>query len=123
VINKVHHIGISVTDLKESIYFYKSNGFELESEFELESPKSKCAFMTKAGSAGIELFDFSDPNNSGATSIKNHVAYESTNIESDFSKLIEVGFTVSIPITPGNFVKRFAHLIDKSGNTIELVET
>ncbi|MGH7192842.1 MAG: VOC family protein, partial [Candidatus Saccharimonadales bacterium] len=58
MITRMHHFGMMSDDLQESIAAYEALGFKLYRRF--AKPGMKAAMLFKDG-AGIEFFEFEDP--------------------------------------------------------------
>ena len=76
----------------------------------------------RKGDDGIELFQFKDPSAELSRKISNHTAFTTDDIEKDVQVFLDNGYELSIPISPGTVVKRYAYVADKHGVQIELCE-
>ncbi len=121
MIKKIAHIGITVENLEKGIDFYKSLGFSEVKRFEESDPQLKAAFLGKEG-MGLEIFEFTNPEDPKAKIISNHTGLISDDLESDIKIFEQNGFTVAIPVRHGVTVKRYVFLKDKNGNAFELIE-
>lgn len=121
MIKQLHHFGIMVDDLEKQINFYESLGFKVVMRFTYDAIEAKAAMMRK-DKAGVELWQIGKPDDEMAQKIKKHSAFESDDLEADVEAFLQNGYTLAIPIRPGNVVKRYAYLLDSNGNYIELLE-
>lgn len=131
MIKKIEHIGIAVKDLESSIYLYQklfqTKCYKIE---EVSSEGVKTAFF-QIGDSKIELLEATNNDSPIAKFLDkkgagfHHIAFETSNIESEISRLIEDGFEL-IHLTPkdGADNKRIAFLHPKSvsGLLVELCQ-
>jgi catechol 2,3-dioxygenase-like lactoylglutathione lyase family enzyme len=115
----MHHFGMMVKDLDISIRNYETLGFKVYKRF--TKPGMKAAMLFN-GNAGIEFFEFENPEDGDALKIKKHSAFESDDLEYDVDQYLKLGYKLAIPISKGSVVKRFAYLQDNADNYIELLE-
>jgi catechol 2,3-dioxygenase-like lactoylglutathione lyase family enzyme len=118
VLKKILHTGVAVPNLQNTIQLYKSLGFEVAKEFHKSDIEADVAMVEK-GETTFELFQFNNPNHPQVQFIRNHIAIYSDDIEKDVSSLVELGYTLTIPITEG-MVFRFAYVQDQSGTNYEI---
>lgn len=114
-----HHEGRGVDDLEAEIKQYEAKGFKVSKRF--TKPGMKAALLFK-GIEGIELFQFDNPGGELEQKINKHKAFVSDDLDDDVQHLINQGYELAIPISPGTITKRFAYLRDKTGNYVELLE-
>lgn len=117
----LHHFGFAVEDLEKAVELYGSMGFEVVMRFEKQDIGAR-AVMVKKGTSHIELWEFNDPQLEIARKIARHFAFRSDDLEVDLQKYLDAGYEISIPISEGTVVKRYAYVQDKLGNQIELLE-
>ena len=131
MIKKIEHIGIAVKDLESSIYLYQklfqTKCYKIE---EVSSEGVKTAFF-QIGDSKVELLEATNNDSPIAKFLDkkgagfHHIAFETSNIESEISRLIEDGFEL-IQLTPkdGADNKRIAFLHPKSvsGLLVELCQ-
>jgi len=98
-INHIQHIGIPVTNLKISVAFYKSLGFEdvMTSSFDYNGGKGTASMM-KRDEMIIEIYQMPD---SGLSEIRNrknghidHVAFDVNDIDTAFMELKRASFNI-----------------------------
>lgn len=140
-IKGVNHIGISVSDMTQSIHFYRDLiGLELlggkagrfEGEiydqiFQLKSSRGKIAAL-QAGSIMVELFEFehplgqkSDPRFEVNHHRINHISFAVTDIESEYKRLKDAGVYFHCPPqSAGPATATYGR--DPDGNVFELLE-
>ena len=131
MIKKIEHLGIAVKDLSASIELYEklfqTKCYKIES---VESEGVKTAFF-KIGVSKIELLEASKPDSPIAKFLEkkgsgfHHVAFETSDIDSEIQRLINEGFEL-IHQTPkdGADNKRIAFLHPKAvdGLLLELCQ-
>jgi methylmalonyl-CoA/ethylmalonyl-CoA epimerase len=130
MIKKIEHLGIAVKDLSASIELYEklfqTKCYKIES---VESEGVKTAFF-KIGESKIELLEASKPDSPIAKFLEkgpgfHHVAFETSDIDSEIQRLISEGFEL-IHQTPkdGADNKRIAFLHPKAvdGLLLELCQ-
>ena len=122
MIKGLHHVGFEVKDLEDSIKYYESLGFSVVKRFEYEAAGFKAAMMKGKQLGGVELFQLNDPEHELARKVRRHIAFETDNLDTDLQKFLDEGYKLSIPITEGRVVKRYAYVQDKFNNFIELLE-
>lgn len=120
MIVRLNHLGFRTDDLEASIAFYEKLGFSVQTRF--GKGDWALAAMMRKGDDGIELFQFKDPNDELSRKISNHTAFTVDDIEADVQLFVDNGYEVSIPISPGTVVKRYAYVADRHGVQIELCE-
>ncbi len=119
MITRMHHFGMMVGNLEKAIKDYESLGFTVFEHF--TKPGTKAVLMFK-GDAGVEFFEFENPEGELEAKIKKHFAFVSDDLEADIQKYLDMGYELAIPLDEGTVVKRFAYLKDSVGNYIELLE-
>lgn len=115
----MHHFGMMADDLEESIAAYESLGFKLYKRF--TKPGMKAAMLFKDG-AGIEFFEFENPDGEVEQMIKKHSAFVSDDLDNDVRSFVDHGYKLAIPVSEGAVAKRYAYVRDSAGNYIELLE-
>jgi catechol 2,3-dioxygenase-like lactoylglutathione lyase family enzyme len=120
MIVRLNHLGFRVDDLEQAINIYKKLGFTVQTRF--GKGDWALAAMMRKGDDGIELFQFKNPEDELSKKISNHTAFTTDDIEADLQLFLDNGYTLSIPISPGTVVKRYAYVADKYGVQIELCE-
>lgn len=120
MIVRLNHLGFRTDDLDASISFYEKLGFTVAKRF--GKGDWALAAMMRKGDDGIELFQFKDPNDVLSRKISVHTAFTTDDIEADMQMFLDNGYELSIPISPGTVVKRYAYIADKHGVQIELCE-
>jgi len=120
MILRLNHLGFRVDDLDKAIAIYEKLGFSVETRF--GKGDWALAAMMRKGDDGIELFQFKDPNAELSKKISNHTAFTTDDIEADVQLFLDNGYALSIPISSGTVVKRYAYVADKYGVQIELCE-
>lgn len=121
MIVSLHHFGFAVEDLEKAVQLYGSMGFEVVMRFSKDDIGAHAA-MVKKGASHIELWQFDDPELPINKKIARHFAFWSDDLDSDVQKYLDNGYEISIPISKGTVVRRFAYVQDKLGNQIELLE-
>jgi len=119
MIVRKHHVGIATNNLEAEIKKYETAGFKLDKRF--AKPGMKAAMLFK-DEAGVELFEFENPDGKQEQMIKQHTAYVSDDLEKDIDDYVKRGCELAIPITKGTITKRFAYVKDPVGTYIELLE-
>lgn len=122
MIKRFWHVGFGVENLERAIKDYEALGFEVVQRFEKSQPKSIAAHMNHSNGASIELFQFFDKTHPQVEYIKQHMAFESDNLDEDLANLESKGWEIVIPKTSGTSVKFFAFLRDPNEQNIELAE-
>lgn len=120
MIVRLNHLGFRVDDLEQAIGVYEKLGFSVQTRF--GKGDWALAAMMRKGDDGIELFQFKDPDAEISRKIGNHTAFTTNDIEADVKTFLDNGYTLSIPISPGTVVSRYAYVADKYGVQIELCE-
>ena len=125
MIKKIEHLGIAVTDIKESLRVFESLlGTKCYKVEEVESEGVKTAFL-QVGESKIELLEATNPDSPIAKYLEkrgqgiHHIAFEVDNIQNEINRLINEGF-VLIHQTPKNGAdnKLIAFLHPKSTESI-----
>lgn len=128
MMNKIEHLGIAVQNIEESLKVYEALlGAKCYKTETVESEGVKTAFL-QVGESKIELLEATNPESPIAKFLEkkgkgiHHIAFDVSNIESEISRLEELGFEL-IHKTPkdGADNKRIAFLHPKSTDGI-LVE-
>jgi len=142
MINGMHHVGISVTDLDRAVDFYTNclgmdvvasafpfGGPLYERVMALENTKGRMCVVRK-GTLMLELFEFAhpsparkDPNYSVGDRGISHFGIEVTDIEAMYERLVAKGVRFHCPVVtfPGGVKATYAR--DQDGNVFELLET
>lgn len=120
MITRMHHFGMMTADLDEAVRTYEALGFKVYKSF--TKPGMKAAMLFKEGVAGVEFFQFENPDGELEQKIKKHSAFVSDDLENDVQQYLRSGYELAIPISDGAVVKRFAYVKDRAGNYIELLE-
>lgn len=123
MIKGLHHVGLQVENLEESVKYYESVGFIVTGSFEYAEAEFKATMMKSEKLGGIELFQFNNPDHELVEKIRRHSALETDDLDSDLQSFLDRGCELAIPITNGKVVKRYAYVKDQFGNYIELLET
>ena len=106
-------------DLDQAVEAYEALGFKVFRRF--TKPGMKAAMLFK-DEAGVEFFEFENPDGQMEQMIKQHSAFVSDDLENDVQEYLDHGYELAIPISEGTVVKRFAYVKDPAGNYIELLE-
>ncbi len=99
VINSLQHVGIPVTDIRNSEAFYAKLGFTnaMESSF-MHHGQPGTAIMMKRGSIIMELYQMPEPELATIGKRKDghidHVAFDVPDIDQTFETLKKAGFNV-----------------------------
>ena len=124
---KIHHVAMTVNNLKESKAFYAEMfGFEVVQEFQRKDMGARATFM-KLGECAIELWQFENMTKNqddlSVLSIRGvrHLAFEVENLDKTIAKLHARGLKFSTP-TMGASGHRYAFTSDPSGIPLELYE-
>lgn len=123
MIKGLHHVGIQVENLEDSVKYYESLGFNISGSFEYAEAKFKATMMKSETLGGVELFQFDNPDHELVEKIRRHSAFETDDLDKDLQSFLDRGCEIAIPITPGKVIKRYAYVKDQFGNYIELLET
>lgn len=123
MIKGLHHVGIQVEDLEDSVQYYESLGFVTAGSFEYADAEFRATMMKSDNLGGIELFQFDNPGHELVEKIRRHSALETDDLDKDLQSFLDRGCELAIPITTGKVVKRYAYIKDQFGNYIELLET
>lgn len=130
MIEGISHIGVFVTDLEKTVEtFARTYGVPEPKIVDVPARKKRYA-MVKFGDCAFELLEDYDPESdlhqraAGAGGFIHHVAFRSTELESDLAHVVEHGATEqSKEIKPGLRGKRIAFFRDKALSlTVELTE-
>ena len=141
MINGLHHVGISVTDLDRAVDFYTNSlGMELaapafpfggalyEQVMALENAKGRMSVVRK-GSLMLELFEFAhpsparkDPNYSVGDRGISHFGIEVTDIEAIYERLVAKGVRFHCPVVTFPRGVKATYGRDQDGNVFELLE-
>ena len=124
---KIHHIALSVKNLKVSLQFYKNIfGFEEIKRFERKDLGGKAVFL-KLDNTQIEIWEFGkqiknkdDFSNLNIIGIK-HIAFEVSSLEKVYQKLKSKNIKIDKPKIGASGAK-YAFLKDPDGLPIELYE-
>ncbi len=124
---KIHHIAITVNNLKQSIDFYTSLfGFKIIKTFERKDLNGKAAFI-ELNDCKLELWEFEDmkENKDSLTDLKTrgirHIAFEVDNLSKTIIQLKAKGIhctTAKLGASGHNY----SFLADPNGVAIELYE-
>jgi glyoxylase I family protein len=124
---KIHHIGISVTNLKKSINFYSLLGFNLEKEFTKPEWDGNAAILS-LNSFKLELFCFKDniPSRDNAKNLHQlglkHIGFSITDIWKTYNFLKEKGIEIDEP-QKGTTCAWYCFFKDPDGIVLELYES
>jgi len=113
------HVGFEVDDIDRALEFYKQLGFELKRQFDKPEPEAKAAHIANASGETFELWQFIDKDHPQVEFIRQHIAFESDNLEEDIQNFVEQGCELVIPVTKG-VTMTYAFVRDPSGNNIEI---
>jgi methylmalonyl-CoA/ethylmalonyl-CoA epimerase len=129
--NKIEHIGIAVSSLKEAIpLFEKLLDAPCYKTEELRSEKVNTAFFMQ-GNNKIELLESTDPDGVIARFIEkkgaglHHIAFDVTDIEAEMKRLTEQGFILLTPVPKqgaDNKLVCFLHPKNTAGVLVELCQ-
>lgn len=124
---KLHHIGISVSNLEKSLAFYKGNfGFEEIERFTKEDWNGE-AVKLKLDNMELELFCFNNfkPKNDDYSDLETigikHLAFLIEDVEKEYQKLKAKDVDIDEPKI-GTTVKKFCFLRDPDNLSVELIE-
>ncbi len=101
-INKIQHIGIPVTNMKNSITFYEGLGFSnvMIAQFEMNSEKGDVTMM-QLDEIVIELYQMPNSELPAIKARKNghidHIAFDVDDIESCFLMMQKEGYAIQEP--------------------------
>ena len=126
-----HHVGLTVTDIDRAQSWYRDAlGFELQLGFELPGG-ARGAMLRSRGGARVELFEvpganpgmsWADPPTAMLTEGFGHVAFECSDLDTDFAQAIDAGAReVWGPRQSPEPGRRMAFIHDPDGNLIELI--
>lgn len=138
---KMHHVGISVTDLERSIAFYRDmlgmeqacpifpfGGTNFEQIMALKNVQGRMCVIAK-GNVLLELFEFShpkpapkDPNYSVGDRGISHFGVEIADIEGTYERLRAAGVRFHSPVLTFMSGMKAAYARDPDGNVFELLE-
>lgn len=138
---KMHHVGISVSDIERSIAFYRDmlgmeqaceifpfGGENFSQIMDLENVQGRMCVIAK-GNVQLELFEFShpkpatrDPNYSVGDRGISHFGVEISDIESTYARLRAAGVRFHSPVLTFMSGMRAAYGRDPDGNVFELLE-
>ena len=123
---KLHHIALTVNDLKTSIKYYQSYfNFELIKEFEKKEINGKGALL-KLDEIHLELWQFAnsktsqDLNELQVIGIR-HIAFQVDDCEKEVKRLTKLGLAFS-EIKPGASCTKYGFTKDPNGIPIELYQ-
>lgn len=124
---KIHHIAITVNDLKESRKFYQDFfDFKISKEFERKDLGAKAVFLELNGFY-IELWQFADiqENSDDLKNIKvrgiRHIAFEVENLDKIISDFQQKGVEATKPKL-GASGHYYSFITDPSGVALELYQ-
>lgn len=101
-INKLQHIGIPVTNLKNSITFYEGLGFSnvMQTQFDMNHEKGDVA-MLQNGEVIVELYQMPASEIPAVKARGNghidHIAFDIDDVEACYLKMQEEGYAVQEP--------------------------
>lgn len=101
-INKLQHIGIPVTNLKNSITFYEGLGFSnvMQAQFDMNHEKGDVA-MLQNGEVIVELYQMPESEIPAVKARGNghidHIAFDIDDVEACYLKMQEEGYAVQEP--------------------------
>ena len=101
-INKLQHIGIPVTNLKNSITFYEGLGFSnvMQAQFDMNHEKGDVA-MLQNGEVIVELYQMPASEIPAVKARGNghidHIAFDIDDVEACYLKMQEEGYAVQEP--------------------------
>ena len=122
---KVHHFGVSVANMEESVAWYRDMlGFAVAKREEFKALRGKVVFMKK-GDFYVELFEIEDaaplpedrryPDRDLKTHGMKHITFVVADPAAVMAYLKEKGVDVAMESERANFIR------DNTGNLIELV--
>ncbi len=124
---KIHHVAITVNNLKESQKFYQDFfGFKIAKKFERKDMKAKAIFLELKGFY-IELWHFTDmqKNSDDLKDIKirgiRHIAFEVENLDKIISNFKARGVEVTSPKL-GASGHYYSFITDPNGIVLELYQ-
>ena len=124
---KLHHIAITVNNLKQSIDFYTSIlGFSIVKQFERKDLNGKAAFI-ELNDCKLELWEFKDmkENKDSLVDLKirgiRHIAFEVDNLSKTIIQLKAKGIECSKPKL-GASGHNYSFITDPNGIALELYE-
>ena len=124
---RIHHIALTVDDLRESIGFYTEIfGFSVSQQFERKDMGAQAAFL-KLEDAFLELWQFQDSQEQediGKLNKKGirHIAFAVDDLDKQVGMLEERGIGYQEP-KMGASGHRYTFISDPSGIPLELYET
>jgi catechol 2,3-dioxygenase-like lactoylglutathione lyase family enzyme len=140
MIEGLHHVGISVTNLDKAIEFYtKMFDMELAASFPFGGPLYSQVMgldnahgrmgVVRKGSLMLELFEFAnpsparkDPNYSVGDRGISHFGIEVTDIEAVYERLVAAGTRFHCPVVTFPRGVKATYGRDQDGNVFELLE-
>ncbi len=142
MIRGIHHIAISVADMKKALDFYRDilgfevvmeGGWEVGSKWadQITGLKDTAArmVMLRKRDAHVELFEYQSPSPKPWDSSRRicdrgftHICLEVSDIDSEYSRLKEAGMTFHAPPPEDIGGMRAIYGRDPEGNVIELFE-
>ena len=119
----LHHAGLYVADLEQSIAFYTETfGLEVAERFTFDD--EKIAFL-RLGSARLELIEAAQRSLRRSTGVVDHVALQVRDIDAQLEQLRQRGVVLldSSPISAPQLAARIAFCLGPDGERIELIST
>jgi len=139
-IERLMHVAVSTADLDRAVQFWSHLGFHEVKRWDwprgvsvintflgVEDSAARAALLEGHGS-GIELFEFSAPEQPGSDDRSihrhgyTHVCLQVDDLDAELERLGTVGFRTSGPPTDTPDGRRMIYGQDPDGNTIELVQ-
>jgi catechol 2,3-dioxygenase-like lactoylglutathione lyase family enzyme len=122
MIKKLHHVGLGVIDIDSAIREYENLGFSLDAQFDMSEDSIRGAMLyTPDGNSMVELIECNDPQSRLGQKAKNHIGFETDDIDADVKELMGKGLSVSWP-KQISATEEFIYLEDSNGNQIELIQ-
>jgi catechol 2,3-dioxygenase-like lactoylglutathione lyase family enzyme len=129
---KIHHIGLSVSDMDQSLAWYRDHfGFEKRSETVVDNGNRHIVYIAKNGFE-LELFHIRDPKGmptltqseigpDSVISLK-HIAFEVEDVDVTWQELTAAGHQLHIPPTDNTDLGvRYSFIKDPDGHLLEFL--